>query len=63
MPEREHSKYGTRFQESEALLAVGSNDKEHAYAILADMLPGELSVLARDCQTLARMCDIAADAA
>ncbi|MBW8792277.1 MAG: hypothetical protein JF597_01335 [Streptomyces sp.] len=50
------TQFGTPFQETEALLAVGLEDIEAAEDILRDMLPGELSKLARDAQELAEMC-------
>jgi hypothetical protein len=50
------STYGTKFVETEALLAVANEDIETAERLLGDMLPGELSRLARDARELAEMC-------
>jgi hypothetical protein len=47
--------YGTGFQESNALLAVQVDDHEEAERILADMLPGELEMLADAATKLAEM--------
>ncbi len=35
------SRYGTRFVETEALLAVMNGDQRTAYRLISDMLPGE----------------------
>jgi hypothetical protein len=53
--EREISKYGTNFTESEMLLAVMNEDDNHVWTLLKDMLPGEQIHLALACQRLARM--------
>jgi hypothetical protein len=50
------SNYGTKFVETEALLAVAVADIETAERLLGDMLPGELARLARDARELAEMC-------
>jgi hypothetical protein len=54
------SKYGTKFQETEALLAVANDDEETVDRILDDMLPGELKRLAEDAENLAEKCWAAA---
>ncbi len=48
-------KYGTNFQESEALLALTVDDEDTAAEVLADMLPGELNALAEASDRLAEM--------
>jgi hypothetical protein len=48
--------YGTKFAETEALLAVANEDTETAERILGDMFPGELDQLAQDARELAEMC-------
>lgn len=48
--------YGTKFAETEALLAVANEDIETAERILGDMLPGEVDQLAQDARELAEMC-------
>lgn len=39
-------KYGTPYFESEAILALGADDENHARNLIADMLPGERNALA-----------------
>lgn len=39
-------KYGTPYLESEAILALGADDENHARTLIADMLPGERNALA-----------------
>ena len=46
----------TNFTESNALLAVLSDDPEQAQGILDSMLPHELESLARGARELARLC-------
>ncbi len=49
------SRYGTRFIETEALLAVMNDDQRTAYDIAADMLPGERAEFVQQLRTLANM--------
>lgn len=39
-------KYGTPYLESEAILALGANDEDHARSVLAGMTPNERHALA-----------------
>jgi hypothetical protein len=57
MPEQEVAEYGTPFQETEALLAVGNKDQATAFMILGEMSPGELGKLAADAHLLAELAD------
>ena len=50
------SGYGTRFTESEALLAILSEDPGTARRIVAEMLPGERRALTQAAEELARLC-------
>jgi len=48
-------RYGTRYQESEALLAVQSGDEDAAREILTGMLPRERWELARAADRLSEL--------
>jgi hypothetical protein len=50
------NQFGTRFSETEALLAVQSEDIGAAEDILREMLAGELTALAAAARELAEMC-------
>jgi hypothetical protein len=54
--ERETSKYGTNFTESEALLAVIAEDYGHAWLLIGDMSGYEKKSLASACEQLSQMC-------
>jgi hypothetical protein len=50
------SKYGTMFQETEALLAASENDMGELNQILGEMLPGEIQSLMHNARFLADYC-------
>lgn len=51
----EESRYGTSLMETEALMAVMSDNTESAEEILAEMLSGELYMLASHAENLSEM--------